>query len=756
MPDLDPTQYRLSDLKLRWQQDPSSRLFLQLADEHRKLGQHQEAVTVLEQGLNHRPNDLSALVALGRCRLELERVDEAIEPLEAVVSRDPTHIVASKLLIEAHLQRGNGEKAAERLRTYRLLNDRDPELHHLEYRLQRLLAEDEQEASTVAGGELPGEPAEEAETTDAEAAVAARSDPAVEDAVVEAVPEVWELEAAEPGANELEAAELGASVPGAEELEAGELEAVEPEVSEPEAAELEVIEPAAAEPGAIEFEAEEPEAMELEAAEPEAIELEAAEPEAAEPEAVEPEAAAPEAAAPEAAAPEAAEPEAAELEMVEFEAPEPEVAEPATVEPESVDPEPVLAARVADVDLFHLSGDVAPSLDFGALWEQLPEPKPAPAAPFLGLVALDAGRHWELLSEEGIFAFPRAPAGNGGSAAVALAEVPPAETETVVEPEAVAEPEAIEPEVVEPETAEPEAVAEPETAAPEAVAEPETAKPEAVAEPEAIEPESVAEPEAIEPEAVAEPEAIAEPAGIFAEPTVDYEDLVAAPEAGAPMEEPAESMPSAGAVVAGIAAAGLAAAAGLSGVRESGVEVEPPSEPADQAPAALEAAPEPAEEPVVEADSELPAAYQPEISAAEPAIRAEEPAAEEPATATLGELYLKQGYPQEAEKIFRQVLEQDPGNRVALENLARLEPQPSIEPTEPPPRKSLSSADLLAVRTASGRIPEGLTAKKVLVLSNYSKHLRAAARRRRAGGALSASPGTGANGMSPGTGANGI
>ena len=124
MPEVDPTH--LNELKLRWEQDPSSRIFLQLADEHRKLGQVDEAVAVLEKGLEHRPDDLSALVALGRCRLELEQLEEASELLETVVTRDPTHIVANKLLLDAHLQLGDAEKAAPRLETYRLLNARDP------------------------------------------------------------------------------------------------------------------------------------------------------------------------------------------------------------------------------------------------------------------------------------------------------------------------------------------------------------------------------------------------------------------------------------------------------------------------------------------------------------------------------------------------------------------------------------------------------------------------------------------------------
>lgn len=145
MPDAGQN-YRLDDLKLRWERDPSSRLFLQLADEHRKLGQPLEAVTVLEKGLEHRPNDLSALVALGRCRLELDQVNEAVAALETVISRDPTHIVANKLLLDAYLQQGDVERAQARLETYRLLNGRDPELDHLEYRLERLREEQPAEA----------------------------------------------------------------------------------------------------------------------------------------------------------------------------------------------------------------------------------------------------------------------------------------------------------------------------------------------------------------------------------------------------------------------------------------------------------------------------------------------------------------------------------------------------------------------------------------------------------------------------------
>ena len=90
---------------------------------------------------------------------------------------------------------------------------------------------------------------------------------------------------------------------------------------------------------------------------------------------------------------------------------------------------------------------------------------------------------------------------------------------------------------------------------------------------------------------------------------------------------------------------------------------------------------------------ELPAPPAPEPEAPEPAIGPEIPAApqappaageERRATVTLGRLYLQQGHREEAEQIFRQVLERDPGNATAQEALARVSTLP-VEIEEPPP-----------------------------------------------------------------------
>lgn len=140
MVDTPNTSPRADELRRRWKQNPDSRVFLQLAEEYRQLGRLEDAAGALEEGLEHRANDVAALVALGRCRLDLGAVEVAVELLERVLTHDPAHLVANKLLVDAYLRRGDEAKSRDRLSFYRLLNDRDPELDHFDYRLSRLVA----------------------------------------------------------------------------------------------------------------------------------------------------------------------------------------------------------------------------------------------------------------------------------------------------------------------------------------------------------------------------------------------------------------------------------------------------------------------------------------------------------------------------------------------------------------------------------------------------------------------------------------
>ncbi|HEX9942891.1 MAG TPA: tetratricopeptide repeat protein, partial [Thermoanaerobaculia bacterium] len=141
-------------------------------------------------------------------------------------------------------------------------------------------------------------------------------------------------------------------------------------------------------------------------------------------------------------------------------------------------------------------------------------------------------------------------------------------------------------------------------------------------------------------------------------------------------------------------------------------------------------------EPVPAAEEEPPAAeevFLPPLPVAEegrggeglepapPVAEAPAPAAAEPvATATLGELYLRQGHLAEAERIFHEVLRREPDSAAAHEGLVRLAARRQE-------RRPLAARELLA-----GYEPEGEAAvkdRKVFLLNSYLQHLRRGSQR---------------------------
>jgi tetratricopeptide (TPR) repeat protein len=69
---------------------------------------------------------------LGRLRLILGQQVAASQVLEKVVTDDPTHLVANKLLVNLYLDLGKEKQARDRLDLYALLNESDPDIEQLE------------------------------------------------------------------------------------------------------------------------------------------------------------------------------------------------------------------------------------------------------------------------------------------------------------------------------------------------------------------------------------------------------------------------------------------------------------------------------------------------------------------------------------------------------------------------------------------------------------------------------------------------
>ncbi len=167
MPDAAPASER-----------PASQAFLKLAEEHRRTGQTDEALKVLEAGLAKNPSYLAAQVARARCLLDLGRTAESVAALEPVLERDATQLVARKLLVEAHLRRGEAHRARRQLDLYAVFSSGDPEIEALRDRIQDLLLTDAAPLAPAA-----------AMATSEVAAIAEIPEPPATDRIPE--PELW-------------------------------------------------------------------------------------------------------------------------------------------------------------------------------------------------------------------------------------------------------------------------------------------------------------------------------------------------------------------------------------------------------------------------------------------------------------------------------------------------------------------------------------------------------------------------------------
>jgi tetratricopeptide (TPR) repeat protein len=96
---------RIEELRRRIQKDPASIAFAQLAEEHRRAGQYDEAVRVCRAGLRQHPAYLSARITLGRALLEMGRYDESVSEFEYVLKAAPDNFTAVRELADIELRR---------------------------------------------------------------------------------------------------------------------------------------------------------------------------------------------------------------------------------------------------------------------------------------------------------------------------------------------------------------------------------------------------------------------------------------------------------------------------------------------------------------------------------------------------------------------------------------------------------------------------------------------------------------------------
>jgi tetratricopeptide (TPR) repeat protein len=144
---------RTGELRRKLEKDPGSRLFAQLAEELRKEGRHDEAISVARGGLEKNPNYPSARLTLARALLDSGRAAEAKPELENIVKGAPDNIMASRLLGEALAELGQVEQALEQFEKTLRISPGDKVV------IERIAATRARLASMAAAASAPSAPA---------------------------------------------------------------------------------------------------------------------------------------------------------------------------------------------------------------------------------------------------------------------------------------------------------------------------------------------------------------------------------------------------------------------------------------------------------------------------------------------------------------------------------------------------------------------------------------------------------------------
>jgi len=115
----------IEKLKEKVKKDPNSKLFVPLAEEYRKTGMLDEAISVLMTGITSQPGYTSARVSLGKIYLEKKMAPAAKEEFEKVISAIPDNLLAHKKLAEIYRDSGEKERAIGEYRVVLKLNPLD-------------------------------------------------------------------------------------------------------------------------------------------------------------------------------------------------------------------------------------------------------------------------------------------------------------------------------------------------------------------------------------------------------------------------------------------------------------------------------------------------------------------------------------------------------------------------------------------------------------------------------------------------------
>ena len=121
----------IAKLTDRIAKDPKSKLFVPLAEEHKKAGDLEMAIHVLTEGLRSNPGYVTAKSFLGRLLMEKGDLTGAQKELEEVIKAIPDNLLAQRKLGDLYILQGRSSDAQQRYKAALALNPSDKELPSL-------------------------------------------------------------------------------------------------------------------------------------------------------------------------------------------------------------------------------------------------------------------------------------------------------------------------------------------------------------------------------------------------------------------------------------------------------------------------------------------------------------------------------------------------------------------------------------------------------------------------------------------------
>jgi tetratricopeptide (TPR) repeat protein len=127
---------QMARLHMKLQTDEKSRVFARLADELRLSGHVEDALELLQQGIQFHPDYSSGHVILGKCYLDLGALEDAQEAFLRALALDSENIFVLKTLGDILFQQGELEEAAQRYQRALELDSRNADIQKVVEKLR--------------------------------------------------------------------------------------------------------------------------------------------------------------------------------------------------------------------------------------------------------------------------------------------------------------------------------------------------------------------------------------------------------------------------------------------------------------------------------------------------------------------------------------------------------------------------------------------------------------------------------------------